>query len=563
MKKLLTLTIFQLKDKIDFSWTKKTKTLIQTIVFGVLKFALVAALAFAFLYLLSFIDLYSKYTDLVPIYTVFFTIIFTLSLLSTTMALMKSLYFADDNKVLVTLPATTNQLFFSKIFVYLLFELKKAFSILVPATLGFLIFAFMSYKGSQVGIWTFFWFLLPIIASTFVQVFLGAMLSIPALYIYKFYKKNPIVGLIALIVAVVGGVVLVVLLIDLIPENIDLTMQWPAMKGSFQSFLRNFDKYAYPINFYVRAIFGEQTAKTGLTHYSFSWLTPVKLLMTIGASGVLVGLIYLLIKPFYFKMMSKTFEFDKNPLSAEKHNVRHRKYVTFVNKDLKLSFRDFDVSGAYIAIYIIVPILLLFMDKVISAISTSLRGNNIALAVNVLLTILPLLASNSMIATFNSKEGRAAYYKKTDPVNPIFPLISKLLFNLALSIPSIGACAFIIERFAGATIFNAIVFAFFVLLIQYAHIFYSTTQDVMNPQNEAYATSGSDFNNPNETKVTIVAFVGSFVLALVSYFLFKESQTHFMNYDSAFIRLLMISILAFAGSLSVFVLKVKAFYFEK
>ena len=563
MKKLFTLTIFQLKDKIDFSWTKTPKTLIQKIVFGILKFLLFAFLAFAFLYILSFIDIFSKYTDLVPIYTIFFSIMFILSLFSTTVALMNSLYFADDNKVLVTLPATTNQLFFSKIFVYLIFELKKTFAILVPVTLGFLIFAILPYKGAQVGPWTFFWFLLPLISSTIVHVFMGAILSIPALYMYKFYRKYPVVGLILLILAVIGSVVLVVLLIGLIPENIDLAMQWPSMKSAFQGFLKNFDRFAIPLNLYVRCIFGEQTSKSGLTHYTFSWLTPIKFLATIVLAGLLVLIIYLLIKPFYFKMMSKTFEFDKNPLAAEKQNVRHRKYVTFVNKDIKLSFRDFDISGTYIAIYIIVPILLLLMDKVISAISTSLRGNNIALAVNVLLTVLPLLASNSMIATFYSKEGRTAYYNKTNPVNPMIPLISKLLFNLALSIPSIIACSYIIARFTEASIFNAILFAFMVLLIQYAHIFYSAMQDVMNPQNEAYATSGSDFNNPNETKVTVVAFVGSFILAVVSYFLFLESQTHFSNYDSAFIRLLLIAIATFAGSLTVFILKVKAFYFEK
>ena len=39
MKQLLQLTLFQLKDKIDMSWMKSKKTLIQSIVFGVLKFA--------------------------------------------------------------------------------------------------------------------------------------------------------------------------------------------------------------------------------------------------------------------------------------------------------------------------------------------------------------------------------------------------------------------------------------------------------------------------------------------------------------------------------------------
>lgn len=562
MKKLLALTFFQLKDKIDLSWVKQTKTLIRAIVFGILKFVIVAGLSFGFLYLLSFIDLFSKYSDTVPLYTIFFAIVFILSLLSTTIALMKSLYFADDNKVLVTFPVTTNQLFFSKIFVYFLFELKKTFTILVPGTLGFLIFASLSYKGTLITIWPFFWFLIPLIVATIVQVLLGAILSIPALYIYKFYRQYPIVGLIALILAVGGVIFLMVLFISWIPEDIDLAIQWPSMKNAFRGFIQSIDKNLYPINLYVRTIFGEASS-TAKTHYVINGITFAKFGITLGACALLVGIIYLAIKPFYFKMVSKSFEFDKNPLIAEKKNVKHKKYVTFVNKELKLSFRDFDVSGAYIAVYIIVPILLLLMDKVIAAISTSLRGDNIALAVNVLLTVLPLLASNSMIATLYSKEGRAAYMKKTNPVDPLIPLISKLIFNLFLSVPCIGACAFIISRYAGVEIMNAIMFGFMVLFIQYAHIFYSATQDIMNPQNEAYATTGSDFNNPNETKVTIVAFVGSFVLALASYFLFVESTKLYDTYRVAFIELLCIASFLFAGSLLLFALKIKAFYYEK
>ena len=53
MKQLLQLTLFQLKDKIDMSWMKSRKTLIQSIVFGILKFAIVAVVTFAILYALT------------------------------------------------------------------------------------------------------------------------------------------------------------------------------------------------------------------------------------------------------------------------------------------------------------------------------------------------------------------------------------------------------------------------------------------------------------------------------------------------------------------------------
>ena len=562
MKQLLQLTLFQLKDKIDMSWMKSRKKLIQTIVFGLLKFIVVAGIVFGVLYLLSMIDFMSKYHHTLPFFTMFLAVVMFLNLCSSTYNLTNSLYFADDNKVLITFPVNANKLFFSKLFVYFFYELKKSFGLLIPSILGFLIFGIVG-KGvySEVTPWTIIWLIIPVILLVVVQVLLSAILSIPFLYIYRLFKRNQIFDLILVTAVVVALIIIVVKLINLIPDDIDLDRQWPFIKNGFWNFVLTFSRYAYPINLYSNIFFGEYSG--GQVHYLISGFTFVRMAITIGVIGLLVLISFLLIRPFYFTSIYKTFEYDKNPQLVMRKNVKHKKYVTFANKEFKLSFRDFDISGSYIAVYIIVPILLFFMDRVISAISTSMRGNNIAIAVNALLTILPLLASNSTIATLYSKEGRTAYLNKSNPVNPFIPLTSKLLFNLVFSVPSIVACSIIFANFSGLGVLIAVLFSVSVLLIQYAHIFYSAAQDIMNPQNEVYATSGNDFNNPNEAKATVMAFVGSFVITLVFYFMLTESLRLYNNYLSAFIRLFIVAVFLFAGFLLLFVKKIKAFYYEK
>ena len=566
MKQLLQLTLFQLKDKIDMSWMKSRKTLIQTIVFGVLKFAIVAAIVFVVLYLLTRVGFLNKYHDVINLFTLFLTVTLFLNLCSSTFNLMKSLYFADDNKVLITFPVNANKLFFSKLFVYFFYELKKSFSLLIPGIFGFLIFEAIGYKSFEVSFVQIIWMIVPVVLIVIIQVLLAAIFSIPFLYVYRLFKRNQIFDLILVAVAVTGLILIVVNLINLIPDDIDLDRQWPSMVNGFSKFLENIDKYAYPVNWGTRIIFGEVAGKATAwndPHYRLVPYTFLRTAIAVGSIAALTGITFLLIRPFYFTMIYKTFEYDKNPQLAMKKNVRHKKYVTFANKEFKLSFRDFDISGSYIAIYIIVPILLFFMDRVISAISTSMRGNNIAIAVNALLTILPLLASNSTIATLYSKEGRTAYLTKSNPVNPFIPLTSKLLFNLVFSVPSIIACSIIFANFSGLGVPIAVLFSVSVLLIQYAHIFFSAAQDIMNPQNEVYATTGSDFNNPNEAKATVVAFVGSFAITVGFYFMLVESMRLYDNYLSAFIRLLVVSAFLFAGFLLLFVKKIKAFYYEK
>ena len=561
MKQLFQLTLFQLKDKVDMSWMKSKKTLIQSIVFGVLKFLLVVAIVFAVLFALSYVGFISKYQDVLPLFTMFLSVITFLSLCSSTYNLTKSLYLADDNKVLITFPVNANKLFFSKLFVYFFYELKKSFLLLIPGVFGFLLFETIGFKGRELSALTLLWMIIPIILLVVIQVLLSAVISIPFMYIYRLFKRNQIFDLIVVGAAVTVFIIAVINLINLIPDDIDLDRQWPSMVNGFENFIVAFDKYAYPINLYSRVFFGESSS-SGF-HYQLVGMTFLKTLIAIGVIGLLTLFAFLLIRPVYFKMIYKTFEFDKNPQLAAKKNVKHKKYVTFANKEFKLSFRDFDISGSYIAIYIIVPILLFFMDRVISAISTSMRGNNIAIAVNALLTILPLLASNSTIATLYSKEGRTAYLTKSNPVNPFIPLTSKLLFNLLFCVPSIIACAVIFANFSGLGVPIAVLFSVSVLLIQYAHIFYCAAQDIMNPQNEVYATTGSDFNNPNEAKATVMAFIGSFVLTVVLYFMLVESMSLHENYLSAFIRLLIIAAFLFAGFLYLFIKKIQAFYYEK
>ena len=566
MKQLLRLTLFQLKDKIDMSWMKSRKTLIQTIVFSVLKFVAVAVIVFGILFLLTKVGFLNKYHDIIRLFTMFLAVTMFLNLCSSTYNLSKSLYMADDNKVLITFPVNANKLFFSKLFVYYFYELKRSFLLLIPGIFGFLVFEAFDFKSFEVNFLQIIWMIIPVIMLVAIQVLLASILSIPFLYIYRLFKRNQIFDLILVAIGVSAFIFVVVKLINLIPDDIDLDRQWPSMVNGFAKFIETFDDYAYPVNYYSRIFFGE-IAGTGTTwndvHYQLLGFTFLRALIALGVLTILGLVAFLLIRPFYFTMIYKTFEYDKNPQLVMRKNVKHKKYVTFANKEFKLSFRDFDISGSYIAIYIIVPILLFFMDRVISAISTSMRGNNIAIAVNVLLTILPLLASNSTSATLYSKEGRTAYLTKSNPVNPFIPLTSKLLFNLVFSVPSIIACSIIFANFSGLGVPIAVLFSVSVLLIQYAHIFYSAAQDIMNPQNEVYATTGSDFNNPNEARATVMAFIGSFAITVVLYFMLVESNALHGNYLSAFIRLFVVAAFLFAGFLYLFIKKIQAFYYEK
>ena len=133
MKHLKALVMMQLKDKIDFGFTASKQKLISKIVFTVLKFLIVAAVAYIFFFLCSLLHIFTI-TGGVPrnAMMVIYGVILVLSLLSCTLGLMKTLYFADDNKILITLPVTGNMIFISRLIVYYVFELKRSIFLTIP-----------------------------------------------------------------------------------------------------------------------------------------------------------------------------------------------------------------------------------------------------------------------------------------------------------------------------------------------------------------------------------------------------------------------------------------------
>lgn len=557
MKKLKALVLMQIRDKLDFSWLKDKKKRIQTIVLSIVKFLVTAFLSFVLLFITQFFNVFF-YSEIIDVMVVFYVLMFVFSTISCLVGLLKSLYLAEDNKVLTTFPVSGGTLFFSKLIVYYFYELRKSLDLLVPVTLAFLILAF---NNSIISIAPFFWMWIPLLFIILLPVLVASFLSIPALYIDRFLKKFPIVEVIILLILLGLGIYGIVYLINLIPEDINLLNNWQLIRDAIHKFLVEFNKYSQPLCHLVYMITGNY--RLGSLNYqlgSTSFMAFGVLLLIIIA---LIVLAYLIIKPIFFNMLTKSFEFDKNLVDKEIENKVHKPFITFVNKEFKINFRTVEFSGNYLITYIVIPVLILLLNNLFGAMSTKLSGIIMTYAFNILLILLPLLASNSMIATLYSKEGRAGYIKKTKPINPFTPLVSKLLFNLIFSIPSIVISVAIFTSFSHLNVWLGIMLSLAILLIQYGHIFYSATLDIMNPQNEQYATIGEEISNPNENKSTIMAFVISFAVALVSYALFNESSAETGSFLLATIKILLIAIAYFAISLTMFLLKVKAYYYER
>ena len=556
MKNLKTLVMMQLKNKIDFSWANTKMNIFRKILFGFIKFAIITAITYIVLLLCQNIGIF-YYSESPRIMILIVTFSLVLSLVSCTKDLMLNLYFSEDNKVLITFPVNSNVIFLSKLIVFYFYEIKRSLSFLIPITLGSVMLLVTKGCASP---FAFLWMWIPLLSIIAIPVLLGAILSIPTMYVYKFLKKYSILQVILFGVILTFVIIVIVQLINLIPEKIDLMNQWPTIRKWIYQFLVNVEAKLPPMRFLIRIIVGEQANID--SDCVINILTVLKLVLLMAVNFVLLVVVNLLARPLFLSIIAKNFEENKSR-QINRKNVRHSKYFTFVNKELKINLRTISISVNYLMVYIVIPILILLLNALYSAMDLKYLGEILIFTFNILIICLPLLASNALVATYYSREGKAGYLKKVKPIYALYPLLAKLFFNLILSIPTVFVTVAIFGSSVGFNVWYIIILGFAILFLHYGHMLYSALLDVMNPQNEQYASTGVVSDNPNENKSTVLAFVLSFAYAIIAFILFNESGIQNGNYLSACLRLLLISLAYCASCAILFVKKIKAYYYEE
>ena len=554
MKALRALILMQLKDKISISYSFSFKNIIRKVIPFIVKFAIVAALSYLFFLLCGMFSIFSLYGR-VPLVTlsVFLAILIIISIISCTIDLSHNLFMADDNKVLITYPVSGSKIFLSKIIVYYFSELYRNILITIPIVFGY---------GLAVKINIAFYFIMPLtfIFVSAIPVAVGMVLSIPTHYMMRFLDMYKPVKILLSLLLIAGFVWLAIMLIQQIPSSFNLIYVWPRIYSSIQDFLAFFQIYFGLFYGLSIAIVG---MPEGLQFTYLNWQCWLNLLyLIIGLAVILISMFYLL-QPFFIKMVAQSFETTKSEgISLNKKNkCNPSAFFSCVYKEIKLLFRDSSYISGLIGTYILTPLILLLLLQIYRSLSIGYNGKIMSYAFSILILTLPIFSSNAIISTIYSREGRAGYIKKTNPINPITQIVAKLVIPTMLSMGSLLVSMGILATYAIEyfSYVDYIVLTLAVLVLQLGVIIWAAYNDIKNPKNEEYATTGETFNNSNEIKTTILAFFTSIVFALFSYVLMSENNN---NFKWVSIKLLIGSILYTLLAIFFFVKYIKCFYID-
>lgn len=550
MNSLLILIKMQLKEQLNFqrfdlkgtNWFK----IVVSVLVAIAKFLLVIILCGAFLIVAKLLSLFSL-TNTVPstVISLVFTLMMLASIVSCTVGLTKSLYFARDNAVLLTLPCKPIQVYLSKLIIFFIFELIRNFSFVVPL--------FIAYYVTHGYAWYhYLWLMLCILLVSLFTVSVGTLLSIPAMWISNLFRQFKSLQAVTLVGSIALVSFAVFHAISLIPENIDLIATWGTTFWEIQDFLNAYaTKFSFIYDFTLMML-GE--TRNLVTTFPIG-ATALRFFKLLGATAVLYTTGLLIVQPLFYKMASKPFEHMKRRTRTHKNRKLPRPVSviwTEVLVAMKTPARIFFNVGVLFSI----PVLVFLLNKIFLAMNTREMGNYMVLAFNVLIILLVVLNANTYAASVFSRDGRSSYLIKVQPAQYRTLLQAKLLPNTVFVLAALVATLFILLGYTSFGTANTFMLIGSIAALYVAHLLFCAELDLMNPQNELYAAIGNSEKNPNETTATLTAFLISFVVAAVLFFLMMEGTRVFLKF-----LIVSLALLFWRGWL--FFSKIKVYYKEK
>lgn len=545
--KLTTLVMMQLKDKWNLSFKTDKKGSFFKISAYIILFVVITALTFVIMnYMGNNLHIFIGYkiplNAMIPILAVL-TLFEGVSIL---IGMTRSLFFAKDNVVLITYPVKSNTLFISKLIVYYFDALKKSLTLFMPVVIGF---------GLIYGYSTGFYFLAFFLDFFYMAiiVLVCGLLSIPTCYILRFIDKYRLVKIIFSLILAGAFVYLAILLIGVIPANINLMEEYDKFSRGLNNFLYNFSLKFSVLTAITKMFLGAMDKSFSMTYLTSYTLFGI--LIMIGLIGVLVVGNAFLSKPFYTKMIA-TSNISKKPATHERKNHRFFKtYSVFKYETMRILRNEKLIITSIICI-IVMPLFTILANKIYGSINTRPSGQYYIYAFNFLFILIVTTAHNTSSAYIYSKDGPSWPVNKTMPVNPQVSLSLRLIYNEIASLAIIIPSTIIFFSNYKSKLFSMPAFLITLIVLAIFHSVLSASYDYSHSKNKDKADIGSEIITSHEM-VSLGYGLAICIGYLLLMIMFRLTAT--VNPDT---RILIIALLLLVFEIWFFLRKIRLTYQE-
>ncbi|MBQ7250264.1 MAG: hypothetical protein IJS37_02870 [Bacilli bacterium] len=545
------LVSMQLRAFFPYSFQEQKKKALIRLILYLLGVAAITGILYLVLFLLGFLGVFGIGGRLpIPVWNVLFFLFLIVNFFSCLNRVTSSLYFSEDNRVLLSLPLSPQRVFLSKLIVLFIQELVRSCFTFLPLLVSIGI-------AYNMPVYYFFWQLITIPLLSLLPLALSAVISIPTFYIKRFLKRYPLIQSLIVLAILIAGTVGIFVLTSFIPEDLALASKWPNIYfPAITSFTQQVNTVLLPFAYLTAMCTGYLgTVQTGIGDivplFSMTSLIPFGVVVTLIVGGL--GLSSQLAKRVYSNLSVSSFEHDVVKVKEKKSERPLPSFVSFLKKELFVEFRSTQALTGNYLLFIVTPLATLLLNVVFNSMKKSFTGQLFTLLFNGLIIALIAMATSVSMASVYSREGNSSYLLHSSPMTLRRALLSKLFLRALLMTASL---ALTIAVYANNCTLDYVPMAtvFFSLYFMYlGHLLWSAELDYMHPKIGLYRDGGKSAFNPNEAVSTVLAFLFAFIFAGLMFFFAYESIA------TGFYRLLAFSAFFFLARLFFFLMRIKGY----
>ncbi len=526
------LSLLQMGEQLRAKKTRSTKKKAFLIF---LKACLSIAVTAVIIFALSFLDSRFQVETSKDMFVSFLFLLQAITIISSVGSLMSVLYTSKENAMLLVFPCTYGEIFLSKIVVFAIEELKKSAFFLVPILLAF---------GVLVGGVAYWLLLIPMwLMLCLTPVLVGALLSIPCIYIKRFLEKHLTLYAFLIVSFITLLFVGVTILLQKLPDPLRLIAIYGQFIEKVEGWLASFSSWSLWYVFIGKAMFADKL---------YLYL-PLSLLVF----GAFALTCFLVARPFYFKAVSSTVEAGRTKRHRHRKHKFNNLFLTFFRKELKLFFRNSQSVNSAVITILMFPFLSYVFNFILLVINKNALGDFMSVAFNVMITLSILSANNANVASAISTEGNEFAVLKTAPSDTSVICWAKISVTALVNFVAL-AITFIMLTFT--TTLGAVDLGLMAVLLVFmtmGHILWGFQLDVNNPRMLDYATKGNNVvDNVNIGKAIVIGFGLATITGVLALILLMDSVA------LGWVRLLSLSVGFFVARLFLLKRNIKVYFNE-
>lgn len=482
MRNILNLLKLQIDNKTDLFKTRSPKKMLLTLVKITILLTIFCAIVWylsARIFILG-IKINAQLIAIILLVTQIISLLFAIA------NILSTLYLSKDNEMLMCLPVSANQLFFSKIiFIYLKeFAINAMISLPIFISLGIISNADRIFFSTIPVLIT----LLPIL-----PIALGCLICIGIMMVIKFLKKHTTLSIIILLVLVLTCLIAYVSLIGNIMETFNIASK------QIETVKKINNKVLYmgariPIFYHI-----------GLAMFNFnSWKY---ILLFIFICTILFIITVLIVKPFYLSTATLSLENNVKIKHTAGKFKKLSPFASLIKKEIYSIFRSPSEIFEYFLFCLLMPFVVFTYDKLLMSLSVNKAGITMITGSHIIVVAIMAMLSNIVSASAISRDGESFYISKIMPINYFTQIYAKLVFNIIFTVGSIFV-TMIVSLFIYPW-WQIVLSTIAIIFVSIGHAAMSIEMDIKNPTKNFQGDGRLASVNKSTTKSILFAlFIG-------------------------------------------------------